>query len=83
MGGIRLLKEDKEVVFVVLETPSTGCDMEKKFLLGHATVHKGCLELKDISPTYLPPGIPLVRLGQEFKIQLEDESPSIHKPIYE
>ena len=39
-------------------------------------------DYKDIFPTDLPPGLPLVRMGHEFKIELEDGTPPIHRPIY-
>ena len=34
------------------------------------------------SPSELPKGVPLVRMGHEFKIDLEDETPPIHRPLY-
>ena len=38
-------------------------------------------ECKDIFPQDLPPGLPLVRHGHEFKIDLKDDEPPVHRPI--
>ena len=35
----------------------------------------------DVFPSELPKGIPPVRMGHEFKIELEDETPPIHRPL--
>ena len=40
------------------------------------------LNYKDIFPTDLPPGLPPVQMGHEFKIELEDDTLPIHRPIY-
>ena len=37
---------------------------------------------KDVFPTGLPTRLPTVRMGHEFKIELEDNTPPIHRPIY-
>ena len=39
-------------------------------------------EFKDIFPSDLPPGLPPVRKGHEFRIDLEDDTPPVHRPIY-
>ena len=39
-------------------------------------------EFEDIFPKDLPPGFPLIRKGHEFKIDLEDDTPPVHRPIY-
>ena len=36
----------------------------------------------DVFPSELPKGIPPIRVGHEFKIDLEDETPPIHRPLY-
>ena len=36
----------------------------------------------DVFPSELPKGVPPVRMGHEFKIDLEDETPPIHRPLY-
>ena len=38
-------------------------------------------EYKGIFPTDLPPGLLLVQIGHEIKVELEDDTPSIHRPI--
>ena len=39
-------------------------------------------EFDDVFPQDLPLGLPLVREGHEFKIDLEDEVPPVHRPLY-
>ena len=39
-------------------------------------------EFDDVFPQDLPPRLPLVREGHEFKIDLEDEVPPVHRPLY-
>ena len=39
-------------------------------------------EYKDVFPSDLPPGLPPVRQGHEFRIDLEDEAHPVHRPIY-
>ena len=49
----------------------------------HATCIREVLnEFKDVFPTDLPPGLPPVRKGHEFCIDLEDTTAPVHKPIY-
>ena len=37
---------------------------------------------EDVFPSELPKGVPPARMGHEFKIDLEDETPPIHRPLY-
>ena len=39
-------------------------------------------EFKDIFPSDLPSGVPPVRKGRRFRIDLEDDVPPVHRPIY-
>ena len=39
-------------------------------------------QYSDVFPSELPMGVPPVRMGHEFKIDLEDETPPIHRPLY-
>ena len=44
---------------------------------------KGVLEEhKEVFQHDLPAGVPPVRKGHEFKIELEDQQPPVHQPIY-
>ena len=36
----------------------------------------------DVFPSKLPKGVSLVRMGHYFKIDLEEETPPIHRPLY-
>ena len=35
-----------------------------------------------VFPKDLPPGLPPIRKGHEFKIELEDDTPLVHRPLY-
>ena len=37
---------------------------------------------KDVFPSEFPKGVPPARTGHEFKIDLEDETLPIHRPLY-
>ena len=75
--------EEKRIVPVVPKKTETGCDVEKAYHKDMLEEIKAVLqEYKDIFPTDLPPRLPPVRMGHEFKIELEDETPPIHRPIY-
>ena len=39
-------------------------------------------DYEDVFPKDLPPGLPPIRKGQEFKIELEDDAPPVHRPLY-
>ena len=39
-------------------------------------------EYKDVFPDDLPVGLPPKRQGHEFKIDLEDNNPPVHRPLY-
>ena len=45
-------------------------------------IWKVCEDYADILPKDLPKGLPLKRLGHEFKIDLEPEAKPVHQPIY-
>ena len=84
LGFIRLVKDEKEqkVVPIVPEKTTTRRDVEKTF---HEDVLENIkavlLDYKDIFSTDLPPRLPPVRMGHEFKIELEDDTPPIHRSI--
>ena len=85
LGFIRLVKDEKEhkIVLLVPEKIATGCDVDKAFHEDMPQSIKAILlDYKDIFPTDLPLGLPPVRMGHEFKIELEDDTPPIHRSIY-
>ena len=78
MGYIR--KVDEPVPVVLVQT--TGTEVEKALRLDMPQCIKDVLnEFKDVFPVDLPHGIPPVRMGHEFKIELEDDAPPVHRPI--
>ena len=84
LGVIRLVKSEKrEVVLVVPEKHEIGQEVEKTFHADMPTSVRDVLhEFQDVFPIDLPPGLPPVQKGHEFRIDLEDETTPIHKPIY-
>ena len=84
LGVIRLVKQEtREAVPVVPKKTETGCDVEKAFHQDiPQCVKEVLIEFKDVFPTDLPPGLPPVREGHEFRIDLEDNTAPVHKPIY-
>ena len=44
-------------------------------------VHAVLEEFDDIFPHELPQGLPLVRQGHEFKIELEDNQSLVNRPL--
>ena len=39
-------------------------------------------DFQDVFPADLPAGLPPIRQGHEFKIDLEDNVPPVHRPLY-
>ena len=39
-------------------------------------------EYEDVFPKDLPPELPPIHKGHEFKIELEDDAPPVHQPLY-
>ena len=39
-------------------------------------------DYQDVFPKDLPPRLPPIRKGHEFKIELEDDAPPVHQPLY-
>ena len=58
-------------------------EVEKTFHQDMSTLIQDVLcEFKDVFPMDLPTGLPPVRMGHEFKIELDDDTPPVHRPIY-
>ena len=45
-------------------------------------IHAVLEEFDDVFPQDLPLGLPPVHQGHEFKIDLEDDVPPVHRPLY-
>ena len=84
LGVIHLVKsEERETIPVVPEKTEAKQDVEKTFHSDMPTCIREVLnEFKDVFPTDLPPGLPPVWKGHEFRIDLEDTTAPVHKPIY-
>ena len=39
-------------------------------------------EYEDVFPKDSPPGLPPILKGHEFKIELKDDAPPVHRPLY-
>ena len=77
MAFIRQVEEEPETVV------QTETEVEKMFRDGMPDLIKAVLnESSDIFRKDLPSGLPLICMGHEFKIELEDETPPVHRPIY-
>ena len=60
-----------------------GCDVEKAYHKDMPKQIEAIIQAyKDIFLMDLPPGLQPVRIGHEFKIELEDNSPPIYRPIH-
>ena len=83
LGVIRLVKPEKvETLLVVPKNIEGGQDVGKTFHSDMPTCITEVLnKSKDVFPTDLPPGLPPVRKGHEFHIDLEDTTAPVHKPI--
>ena len=44
-------------------------------------IQKVLKEYSDVFPVDLPPDLPPIRQGHEFKIDLEDDQPPVHRPL--
>ena len=66
-----------------MEAATEETEIGKFFRPDLAPAIKAALEeYKDIFPQDLPPGLPPVRQGHQFRIDLKDDEPPVHKPIY-
>ena len=45
-------------------------------------IHAVLEEFDDVFPQDLPLGLPPMRQGHEFRIDLEDDVPPVHRPLY-
>ena len=88
----RLVKRERpERVFIALvrgkgdeeEGDEIGSDWQKCLREDLDPSLKGVLEEhKEVFQHDLPAGVPPVRKGHEFRIELEDQQPPVHRPIY-
>ena len=80
LGIIRLVKEDPEG----METPEESITTQKPNWdqTLPSQIRAVLEEFDDVFPQGLPLGIPPVRQGHEFKIDLEDDVAPVHHPLY-
>ena len=78
MAIVRPAEEEESV-----ERGTEGTDVEKMYHEEMPTEIKAVLQdYQDVFPSDLPSGVPPVRKGHKFKIDLEDDTPPVHQPIY-
>ena len=80
LGITRLVKEDTEGMEAPEESTTTMKPKWDQALPFH--IHAVLEEFDDVFPQDLPLGLPLVRQGHEFRIDLEDDVPLVHRPLY-
>ena len=80
LGIIRLVKEDRDG----METPKESMTTQKTKWDQALPSNIGAVleEFDDVFPQDPPLGLPPVRQGHEFKIDLEDDVPLVHRPLY-
>ena len=80
LGIIRLVKEESEGVDALEESTTTQKPKWEQAL--PSLIRAVFEEFDDVFPQNLPLGLPSICEGHEFKIDLEDEVPPIHRPLY-
>ena len=80
LGVIQLVKEESEGMDAPEESTTTQKPKWDQAL--PSSIRAALEEFDDVFPQDLPLGLPPVREGHEFKIDLEDEVPPIHRPLY-
>ena len=76
LGIIRLVKEDSEGMDALEESMTTQKPKWDQALL--SSIHAVLEEFDDVFPQDFPLGLPPVREGHEFKIDLEDDVSIAH-----
>ena len=62
-----------------MEKSTEGTDVEKMYHAEMPMEIRAVLqEYKDVFPSDLPSGVPPVRKGHKFKIEMEDDTPPVH-----
>ena len=80
LGIIRLVEEESKGMDAPEESVTTQTPKWDQAL--PSSIRAVLEEFDDVFPQDLPLGLPPVREGHEFKIDLEDEVPPVHRPLY-
>ena len=80
LGIIRLVEEESKGMDAPEESTTTQKPKWDQAL--PSSIRAVLEEFDDVFPQDLPLGLPPVREGHEFKIDLEDEVPPVHRPLY-
>ena len=80
LGIIRLIEEESKGMDAPEESTPTQKPKWDQAL--PSSIRAVLEEVDDVFPQDLPLGLPPVREGHEFKIDLEDEVPPVHRPLY-
>ena len=82
LGFIRMAKDNGQDDVVGTGNVKSDLDSHLSTLDLPAPIAEVLREFSDVFPEDLPTGLPPVRKGHEFKIDLEDDVPPIHRPLY-
>ena len=80
LGIIRLVEQESKGMDAPEESTTTQKPKWDRAL--PSSIRAVLEEYDDVFPQDLPLGLPPVREGHEFKIDLEDEVPPVHRPLY-
>ena len=79
-GIIQLIEEEPKGMDAPEESMTTQKPKWDQAL--PSQIHAVLEEFDDVFPQDLPLGLPPVRQGHEFKIDLEDDVAPVHRPLY-
>ena len=80
LGFVRMVKEENVAEKYKGKSDLGAVHLWREDLL--AEIKAILNEYEDVFPKGLPPGLPLICKGHEFKIELEDDAPLVHWPLY-
>ena len=80
LGFVRMVKEETMVEKYKGKSDLGAVHLWREDL--PAEIRAVLNDYEDVFPKDLPPGLPPIHKGHEFKIELEDDAPPMHRPLY-